>query len=146
MDAISKTQNEIKFVYAAFVGSWFCFLFMLHNMNRPLRSISPWLWGGLVFAGAYSVSIGFVVRRRFFKRSAEVFSLDLPKALKFWKTAHFFSFCVAIDLALFGFALKFLGSTWLVPGIFFALSLGLLWLWRPRQFAQRGGEFAGLSG
>jgi hypothetical protein len=80
LDAISKTQNQIKFAYAAFFGT----------------------------------------------------------SLKFWKAAHIIGFCVAIDLALFGSALRFLGSSWFVPGIFFALSLGLLFLWRPRQLAQSG--------
>jgi hypothetical protein len=138
LDAISKTQNEIKFAYAAFVGSWFCFLFVVHTMNRPLHIVSSWVLGGLVFASVYAVIVGFVMRKKFFGQSAEALSVDLPKALKFWKLAHIIGFCFAIDLAIFGSVLKFLGSSWLVPGIFFGLSLGFLLLWRPRQLAQSG--------
>ncbi|MGB2668152.1 MAG: hypothetical protein WAK48_29440 [Candidatus Acidiferrum sp.] len=138
MDAISKTQNEIKFAYVAFVGSWFCFLFMVHTMNRPRQSVSSWVLGGLAFAAVYAVIVGFVIRKKFFRQSAQALSVDLPKALKFWKVAHIIGFCCALDLALFGFALKFLGSSWLVPGIFFGLSLGFLLLWRPRELAQSG--------
>jgi len=138
LDAISKTQSEIKFVYVAFVGSWFCFVFMVHTMNRPLHSVSSWVLGGLVFAAVYATIVGFVMRKKFFGHSAQALSVDLPKALKFWKVAHIIGFCCAIDLALFGSVLKFLGSSWLVPGIFFGLSLGFLLLWRPRQLAQSG--------
>ena len=138
LDAISKTQNEIKFAYVAFVGSWFCFLFMVHTMNRPRQSVSSWVLGGLAFAAVYAVIVGFVIRKKFFRQSAQALSVDLPKALKFWKVAHIIGFCCALDLALFGFALKFLGSSWLVPGIFFGLSLGFLLLWRPRELAQSG--------
>jgi len=104
-------------------------------MNRPLRSVSSWILGGLVFAAAYIVTMGFVLRKRFFRQSTEALAVDLPKALKFWKVAHIIGFCFAIDLAVFGSVLKFLGSSWLVPGIFFGLSLGFLLLWRPRQLA-----------
>lgn len=53
MDTISKTQNEIKFTYAAFIGAWFCFVFMIQTMNRPLCSVSSWVLAALVFAAVY---------------------------------------------------------------------------------------------
>ena len=45
----------------------------------------------------------------------------------------------AMSIAIFGVALKFLGSSWLVPGIFFGLSLCFLLLWRPSQLAAVSG-------
>lgn len=135
MTATSKTQSEIRFTYAVFVGSWFCFLFMVHTLNRPPRSISPWVVGGLIFAAAYLVIVGFAMRKKFFKQAEAALPADLPKALKLWKAAHIIGFCFAIDLAFFGSVLKFLGSNWLVSGIFFGLSLVFLLLWRPCQLA-----------
>jgi putative Mn2+ efflux pump MntP len=135
LTAISKTQNGIQFTYAAFVGSWFCFLFMVHTMNRPLRSVSPWVEGSFIFAGVYLAIVGFGMRKRFFRQAKAALTADVPKALRLWKVGHIIGFCFAIDLALFGSVLKFLGSSWLVPGIFFGLSLALLLLWRPRQLA-----------
>src|SRR5579859_7126902 len=111
----SKTQSEIQFTYAAFVGSWFCFLFMVYTMNRPPRSISPWVMGGLIFAAGYLVIVGFAMRKKFFRQARAALAADLPKALKFWKVAHIIGFCFAIDLAFFGSVLKLLGSSWLVP-------------------------------
>jgi hypothetical protein len=108
-------------------------------MNRPLHSVSSWVLSGLIFVAVYAVIAGFLMRKKFFRQSAEARSVDdLPKALKFWKLAHIIGFCFAMDLALFGSVLKFLGRSWLVPGIFFSLSLGFLLLWRPRQLAQSG--------
>jgi hypothetical protein len=95
---------------------------MAHTMNRPLRAVSSWVLGGLVFAAVYMVIMGFIIRKKFFRQSVEAFSVDLPKALKLWKVAHIIGFCFAKDLAFFGSVLKLLGSTWLMPGIFFGLS------------------------
>jgi len=47
--------------------------------------------------------------------------------------AHIFGFCSAMSVTLFGVALEFMGTDWLVPGTFFALGVGFLLLWRPRS-------------
>lgn len=139
-DTISKTQTEIEIVHVGFLSAWFCLLFMVHSMNPPVRSVSVWVLAALVFASVYVVLVGFVTRKKIFRRSDEALPGDLPKALKFWKSAHVIGFCYAMNLALFGLVLKFLGSNWLVPGILFGVSLGFLLLWRPRQIARSGAQ------
>jgi hypothetical protein len=141
-DTISKTQTEIEIVHVGFLSAWFCLLFMVHSMNPPVRSVSVWVLAVLVFASVYVVLIGFVTRKKTFRRSDEALPGDLPKALKFWKSAHVIGFVYAMNLALFGFVLKFLGSNWLVPGILFGLSLGFLLLWRPRQMTGNSAQLA----
>jgi hypothetical protein len=138
-DTISKVQTEIELVHIALLGSWFCFLFMLHTMNPRVRSVAVWVVAAFISACVYVFVFGFVTRKKIFRRSAEALPGDLPNALKFWKLAHIIGFGYAMNLALSGFALKFLGSNWLVPGILFGLSLGFLLLWRPRQIASIGG-------
>jgi hypothetical protein len=140
LDAMSRTQTEIKFVYVGFIGAWFCFIYMIANMNRPPRSVSLWVLGALVFWAVSAVLAGFVMRKRFFRLSAEARSRDLRKALHFWKAAHFIAFCCAMNLTLLGVVLKFLGSGWSVAGIFFGLGLAFLVLWRPRELAMSGGQ------
>lgn len=49
-------------------------------------------------------------------------------------------FCSAFNLTLCGAVLKYFGSDWLLPGIFFGFSLGFLLLWRPRELAVSGGQ------
>jgi hypothetical protein len=98
--------------------------FMANEMNVPRQRVSSWIWGGLVCASVYVVITGFVMRKKFFRWSAEAVSLDFPKAVRFWRAANIFGFIFALNLAIFGFVLKFLGSSWLAPGILFGLSLG----------------------
>jgi hypothetical protein len=75
------------------------------------------------------------MRKKLFTQSTESLPGDLGKALRLWRGAHLVSFSNAMSIAILGVALKFLGTSWLVPGVFFGLSLGFLLLWRPRQMA-----------
>lgn len=134
-NAISGTQTEIELAHVGFIFAWFCFIFMVHKMNLPHRIVSSWVLVAFVFAAVCVVASGFVMRKKLLRLSTESFSGDLGKALRLWRGAHFISFSNAISITILGAALKFLGTSWLVPGILFGLSLGFLLLWRPRQMA-----------
>ena len=135
LDATSKTQTEIKLVHVWFMSTWFLLIFMAQQMNLPHRSVSSRALVASVVAALIFVADGFFMRKRFFKLSTESFPRDVGKALRLWRGAHLISFCCAMSVAILGFVLKFFGNSWLVPGIFFSLSLGFLLLWRPRQLA-----------
>jgi hypothetical protein len=135
MDAISRTQTEVKSVHRGFILAWFCFLFMVHKMNLPLRDVSARVFVVFCILAASAIVVGFVMRRRFFKLTTEALPHDPRKASQFWRSANFISFCCAINATIYGVVLKSLGSGWLVPGILFGLGLGFLLLWRPRQLA-----------
>lgn len=130
---MSRTQNGIKVVYVGHIVAWFCFLFITRTMNPPHRSVSPLIPVALALAATYAVVVGLVMRKKFLRQSAEAIPDNPRKALAHWMAAHFISFSCAMSIAIFGVALKFLGSSWLVPGIFFGLSLCFLLLWRPTQ-------------
>src|SRR5215470_6061229 len=132
MDAISKTQTGIKLVYAGHIVAWFCFLFIVHTMNPPRRNVSSLVVGAFVLVAVYAVVVGFVMRKKFFRQSTEAFPSDLRKALTLWRGAHMVGFTFAMSITIFGVVLKFLGSSWLMSGIFFGLSLVFLLLWKPR--------------
>jgi hypothetical protein len=106
---------------------------MVHTMSVPLRHVSAWLFVALCILATYAIFVGFVMRRRFFKRATGALPHDPRKASQFWKSANVISFCSATNPTIFGVVLKILGSSWLVPGILFGLGLGFLLLWRPRQ-------------
>lgn len=134
-DTISKAQTEIELAHIGFLIAWFCFLFMVHTMNPPHRSVSSLIPVAFTLAAVYAVVVGFVMRKKFLRQSTEALPDSPRKALALWRAAHFISFSCAMSIAIFGVALKFLGSSWLVPGIFFGLSLCVLLLWRPSQLA-----------
>jgi hypothetical protein len=133
LNALPTKQPEIKAVYAAFIASWFCFLFLVHEMNFPQHSVSVWIWVALTLAASSAIVVGFVIRKKFFKLSTEALLRDPNKARSHWRSANVIGFNCAMSVTVYGAVLKLLGSGWLVPGIFFSVSLGLLLLWRPRQ-------------
>ncbi len=135
MDAISRTQAEVKSAHRGFILAWFCCLFMVHKMNLPLRHVSAWVFVVLCVLAASAIVAGFVMRRRFFRLTSEALSHDPRKASHFWRSANVITFSCAISPTIYGFVLKILGSGWLVPGILFGLGLGFLLLWRLRQLA-----------
>jgi hypothetical protein len=123
----------VKFVYGCYLFSWFEIIYMIHIMNRPQRNVSAWIPTAFVLSSVYVIILGFKLRKRLFKKSAEKFPSDAPKALALWKGAQYIGFTYASCISLFGAVLKFLGSNWYLPGIFFGLSLSLLLFWAPRQ-------------
>jgi hypothetical protein len=137
LDQTSKTQTEIELVHLWFICAWFCFIFMAQKMNLPHRSVSSRASVASVVAAVIFVADGFFMRKRIFRLSTESLG-DVSRALRLWRGAHLISFCCAMSIAILGLVLKFFGSSWLVPGIFFGLSLGFLLLWRPRQLAMSG--------
>jgi hypothetical protein len=133
-DALSRTQTEVKLVYRGSVLAWFCILFMIYRMNLPICDVSAGFFAGLCAVAASSIFLGLVMRRRFLKLYIENLPNDVRKSSESWRSANFISFSCAMVVTICGAVLKFLGETWLVPGIFFGLGLVFLLLWRPRQF------------
>ena len=133
MNLTPRTQQEIKTVYAAFIFAWFAILFILHEMNLSRHDIAPWVWIVVVAAAISAIAAGYVIRKKFFKLSNQVLGSDPGKARGHWRAANLIGLNSALSVTFYGAVLKLLGSGWLVPGIFFGVSLGLLVLWRPRE-------------
>jgi hypothetical protein len=134
-DPISKTQTQIKVRHVGYLLAWLCVLFMVHKMNLRQRTVSPELLVAFVFATAAAIWSGFVMRKTFFKKSADALPNNVGEALNRWKGAHLIGFNNAMSIAVLGAVLKFIGSSWYVAGIFFGLSMVFLLLWGPRQMA-----------
>ena len=102
-------------------------------MNPPQRTVSALVLAAFAAAAGYAIVSGFLMRRKFLAPSTEALRDDTSKAVSRWKAAHFIGFSCAMSVTIFGVALRFLGTGWLVAGIFFAVGLGLLVLWRPQR-------------
>jgi hypothetical protein len=106
---------------------------MIHTMNPPQRIVSALVLVAFAVAAVYAIAVGVVMRKKFFAQSTEVLLADPLKALSRWRTANFIGFSCAMSVTIFGVVLKLFGTGWLVPGIFFAVSLVFFVLWRPRS-------------
>jgi hypothetical protein len=133
LDAKSEMQTRIWVTYSGFIVSWFCFLFVIRTMNPPRRAVSALVLATFAGAAVYAIVSGFVMRKKFLVQSTEVLRSDPSKAASHWRMAHSIGFTFAMSVTIFGVALKLLGTGWLLPGMFFAVSLGLLVLWRPAR-------------
>jgi len=131
----SRMQTELWIVYGSFILAWFCFFFMIQVMKPARRNVPSLVFVAFAAAAAavYAITMGFVMRKKFFAQSAEALPSDPRKAFNKWKAANFIGFTSAMNPTIFGAALKFIGASWVVPSILFAVGLGLLVLWRPRS-------------
>jgi hypothetical protein len=126
-------QTKVCVTYGGYIGARCSFLFMIHFMNPDRRHVSPLVFAGFAVAAVYAITVGLVMRKKLFAKSAEALRSDPRKAFNQWEAANIIGFSCAMNPTIFGVALKFIGASWLVPGILFAVGLGFLVLWRPRS-------------
>ena len=126
-------QTELWLGYGGFIVAWFYFFFMIQMMKPARRHVSSLLFIAFAAGAVYAIRVGFVMRKKLFAHSAKAFPADPKKALGRWRAANIIGFSCAMNPTILGVALKFLGASWSVPGIFFAVSLVFLILWRPRS-------------
>jgi len=133
LDALAITQTALKFAYAGHIVAWFCFLFVVHTLNPPQRDVSALVLAVLAVVAVSAIVVGFLMRKKFFTQSTEALPNDPRRAQGLRTSATLIGLSCAMSVTVYGVVLKFLGSSWLVTGIFFAVSLSFLVLWRPRE-------------
>ena len=133
MEARSRTQIELWISYGGFIVAWFWFFLVIEMMKPARRNVSSLVFVAFAVAAVYAITVGFVMRKKLFAQSAKALPADPQKALGRWRAANIIGFSCAINPTILGVVLKFLGASWSVPGIFFAVSLVFLMLWRPRS-------------
>jgi putative Mn2+ efflux pump MntP len=126
-------QTELWISYGGFIVAWFCFFFVIQMMKPARRNVSSLVFVVFAAAAVYAITVGLVMRKKLFAQSAEALSSDPRKAFNQWRAANVIGFTCAMNPTIFGVALKFVGASWLMPGILFAVGLGFLVLWRPRS-------------
>jgi hypothetical protein len=126
-------QTELWIGYGGFIVAWFSFFFVIEMMKPTRHNVSSLVFVAFAVAAVYAITVGFVMRKKLFAQSAKALPADPQKALGRWRTANIIGFSCAMNPTILGVALKLLGASWSVPGIFFAVSLVFLVLWRPRS-------------
>jgi hypothetical protein len=106
---------------------------MIQMMKPARRNVSSLIFVAFAAANVCAITIGFVMRKKLFAQSAGALPSDPRKACNRWKAANIIGLSCAMNPTILGVVLKFIGASWLVPSILFAIGLGLLVLWRPRS-------------
>jgi hypothetical protein len=125
LEARSRMQTELWISYGGFIVAWFCFFFVIQMMNPVRRNVSSLVFVALAAAAVYAITVGFVMRKKLFALSAKTLPANPQKALGQWRAANIIGFSCAMNPAILGVVLKFLGASWSVPGIFFCRKLSL---------------------
>ena len=137
MDDRLKAVRKMWLVYGAHIFASLCYLYLLFVLNPSARRISLWVQLSLFAFATYSIIGGFFARKKYLADANAAVATDSSIALRRWRVGNFVGFSAATSLALVGFALRVVGSTWPMPGTLFGVALATLLLWRPRPLLQR---------
>jgi hypothetical protein len=106
---------------------------VIQLVKPPERPVPPGVVYALAAVAFGDLSMGFVMRKARVEKPLEVIRREPENSLALgqWRVGNLISFAQAETLTPFGVALKFLGASWRVAGIFFAVGLALIIVWRP---------------
>ena len=122
----------VRILQFAFVVSVLLFYFVLHLTNPAPRNVAPAVQLAIVCFAIGSARAGFVVQRVLLNASNRPDSTtqnSTPRSR--WFAGNVIRFVTAESVALFGFALRMMGSYSNVVIALFVASLLLLLFWQP---------------
>lgn len=126
---------QLRLIHAAFLVTWFLFVFVLKVANPTERLLPPMVLAAFAVVAVSIVLVGLKLRQQFLHIPASALATEPEdtRLLQRWRVGNLMSLCFAENPTLLGVVLKFLGASWNVVAVFFALGLILLILWTPRQ-------------
>jgi hypothetical protein len=122
----------MRIMQCTFIVSVLMFIYVLRITHPPVKSVDATLQWIIVLIAAVSALAGFIVQQLLMRTPSQ----SLPQApnstpLNRWFSGHIFRFATAESVALFGFALRMMGSTSVIVTLLFGSSLLLLLIWQP---------------
>jgi hypothetical protein len=129
-----STLLILRLVHLAFVLAWFQFLFLLHFLHPPEHPVPVAYPIVLAAVAISSISVCERLRKQLVHEPAVTLETQPENQAVWnrWRAGNILSFAFAESTMLFGVLLKFLGESWKVVGMFFAVGLVLLLVWTPR--------------
>lgn len=124
----------VRTMQVAFIFSVLLFYFVLHVLHPAPQSVNPNLQLAIVCCAIASAMAGFIMQRAILNapdRPNPSGQSSTPRGR--WFTGHVIRFATAESVALFGFALRMIGSTSNLVILLFAGSLLLLLFWQPGE-------------
>jgi hypothetical protein len=119
--SLAKTNKEVRLLHFVFLLTWFLFILCIQVAKPQARTVQPTILYALAIVGIMDVAGGVALRKKRVGAPMEVLRCEPENgvALAQWRGGNIFSFAQAETVTLFGVALKFLGASWSVAGIFF---------------------------
>jgi len=123
-------------IHITFCVTWVLFIVVV-NLSQfpspqfPPPPIAPYI---LAFVSILGIAAGVVIRMKLLAPAAESLRTNDsdPVTWQRWFNGNVFSFAGAEMVSLCGIMARFLGFPWSIAGVFFAIGLVVLLLWRPK--------------
>jgi hypothetical protein len=134
MTPAQNTLRNVRVVHITFLATCFLYIVVLNVLHLPKRSVAAEIQGSFVLLACAEIGVAFFLRRRTLAPAEDMLRTNPNDitALGKWRVGNALSFVFAESIMVLGFALKFLGASWRISGIFFAVGILLLLLWTPR--------------
>ena len=122
----------VRTLQCAMIVSVLMFIFVLHIIHPTPHSVNASLEWSIVFCAIGSALMGFIVQRMMLRGPSQSLpATENSTLLRPWFAGHVLRFATAESVALFGFALRMMGSSSILVTGLFVSSLVLLLLWQP---------------
>ncbi len=134
MISLRTTPKNVKILHLAFLLTVPLFVIELRLLHPAAHGVSNTIIFGFGAACLLDIVIASHFRGRMITPSEELLRANPEDtvALNRWRAGSIISFTYAESIVLFGFALKVLGASWNIAGIFFVVGILLLLAWTPK--------------
>jgi hypothetical protein len=135
MSGAQKTLQAMRIIHFGFLGAAVAYLFLALAYSPPVRQTSlqvvP-LAMGIVSLSALGVAMFF--RSRMVQPASELLRNNPEDKITIarWRGGVILSLVFCESVVLFGVLLKFIGNSWSVCGIFYAVGIFFMLAWWPR--------------
>jgi hypothetical protein len=122
----------VRTLQCAMIVSVLMFIYALHIVHPAPHTVNASMQWSIVFCAIASALMGFIVQRMMLRApSQSIPATNNSTLLRPWFAGHVLRFATAESVALFGFALRMMGSSSILVTVLFVSSLLLLLLWQP---------------
>jgi hypothetical protein len=132
---LDQTLRALRILQGVFIVTMFLYLYVLSVVPHQPGNIAPAMFWGVAAMAFGALCAGQFVRKRMVGGALEKLRVDPDDraALGTWRVGVILACVFTETIALFGFALRFLGAGWRHVGPFFVVAIGTLVMTFPQR-------------
>lgn len=134
MTKAQSALKQVRILHSVFLITQALLILVIFQVHPEERGVAREILYIFPLVAASNILILGGIRSRQMARAFEVLrkAPEDAAALVLWRAGQILGFVSAESVSLFGLVLKFLGASWNIAGLFFAVGIFLLLLWRPQ--------------
>ena len=135
MNAAQKTLRSVRVLHTVFPLAAILYIALpMAVVRNSDRQVSQVIVLALGVAALGNIGIAFFYRSRMIRPAADHLreNPDAGDAARRWRGGVVVSLVFCESVVLFGLALRFIGASWNVCGIFYAVGILLMLAWTPK--------------